>query len=136
MFFAGCVIGALMGGVAGTLISCLVMAGYNADVSMIKIEPEVTKDEQEVIPVGQCIRFTDSMDHALFNIPDGDCIVLTYKCGYHQKCLCFYIDDTHARINGQCWSIQAFARQLEARDITCAPAEIYGRPVYEGQVAR
>lgn len=117
MFIAGCIFGLLVGSLLGILYVCMLMNGTADDELATRVRPP------EPLPKKKMIRFTDSQSRELFRIPDGGCICLISLCGYRQKCLCFYEGEDHVRINGKLWHMQAFARDMEARQIAYMAAD-------------
>lgn len=114
MFIAGCVVGSVVGGLAGVFMICLVVTGKKEDEQMASLISEKDQEKDRIC-------FIDSKAKELFWIFDGGSIQLTAGNGEHQSCICHYEDKEHVRINGQLWQMQEFARQMEERGIVYTP---------------
>ena len=68
------------------------------------------------------IRFIDSMYNTLFEISDGDEIII--KTDKHKKVYrCHYLDDYHFQISGCVFHICQFAERMERNGTTYEPVE-------------
>ena len=70
----------------------------------------------------QQICFTDSTGMELFSLPDNGVLCLFYGNGDTHFSLCWFLDQTHAEINGVKYTVQEFARRMEHNKISFAPA--------------
>lgn len=68
------------------------------------------------------ICFTDSAGKALFSIPDGGFLRLSYGNGDEHFALCRYLDKSHAEIDGVKYAVHEFAQRMERNRISYAPA--------------
>ena len=59
------------------------------------------------------ICFTDSGGKALFSIPDGGMIKLSYGNGDENYAICRYQDKDHAEIDGVSYALTDFAKRME-----------------------
>ena len=67
------------------------------------------------------IRFIDTNYNELFRIPDGGYIVVTRPDGEEYIAECSYLDETHLRVNGNCYHICQFAEIQERNGATVKP---------------
>lgn len=67
------------------------------------------------------IRFIDSEYNTLFQIPDGEKIVLTRSDGKKRTLPCAYIDEVHTKIGGNVYHICEFAERMEQIGTGYAP---------------
>lgn len=70
---------------------------------------------------GKMIRFIDSQYNALFFVPDGGNIVLTYSDGEKLTRPCKYLDEYHVQIGSNIYHICEFAEKMERNGTTYAP---------------
>lgn len=68
------------------------------------------------------ICFTDSAGKAIFSIPDGGFLRLSYGNGDENFALCHRLDETHAEIDGVRQPLKGFAQKMEQNKISYAPA--------------
>jgi len=68
------------------------------------------------------ICFTDSQGKALFSIPDGGMIKLSYGNGDENYAICRYQDKDHAEIDGVSYALTDFAKRMERNQISFTPA--------------
>ena len=71
---------------------------------------------------GRQICFTDSQGNALFTIPDGGMIKLSYGNGDENYAVCRYLDNDHAEIDGVLYALIDFAKRMERNGISYAAA--------------
>ena len=73
------------------------------------------------------IRFITSDYRPLFEIPDGEQIIISYKDGRKEAAVCNYLDEYHFRIGSRAYHICAFAEIMEriGANITPFPEKRY-----------
>ena len=115
--------GIMFGGVVGVFMTCIVIAGGRGDEVMerARMESEWKKRDTGSKKV---IRFVDRFNHSLFYIEDGDPIQLITSKGERKICICHYLDDLHARIDGKEWAMWEFARQMAKNDVIYMPLKM------------
>ncbi len=69
------------------------------------------------------IRFIDSDYNALFFVPDGDNIILTYSDGKRLTRPCKYLDDYHVQVGNNVFHICEFAEKMERNGTYYAPEQ-------------
>ena len=75
---------------------------------------------------GTCqIRFVDRFNHSLFYIEDGDPIQLFTNKGERKFCICHYLDDLHARIDGKEWALWEFAKTMAKNEVVYMPLKMH-----------
>ena len=70
------------------------------------------------------MRLVDLFYHSLFYIEYGDPIQLITSIGERKFCICHYLDDLHARIDGKEWAMWEFARQMAKNDVIYMPLKM------------
>lgn len=68
------------------------------------------------------ICFTDSQGNALFTIPDGGMIKLSYGNGDESYAICGCQDNDHAEIDGVSYTLTDFAKRMERNGISYTAA--------------
>ena len=97
---------------------CLVVAGAKCDRAMARARREM---ERNGYGKRKVIRFVDHFNNSLFCIQDGDPIQMINQKGERQFCICHYLDDTHAKIDGKAWQLQEFAKEMARNDVIYMP---------------
>ena len=118
MFIIWLIVGILFGGMAGILGMCLGVAGAKCDRAMARARREM---ERNGYGKRKVIRFVDHFNNSLFCIQDGDPIQMINQKGERQFCICHYLDDTHAKIDGKAWQLQEFAKEMARNDVIYMP---------------
>ena len=118
MFIIWLIVGILFGGMAGILAMCLVVAGAKCDRAMARARREM---ERNGYGKRKVISFVDHFNNSLFCIQDGDPIQMINQKGERQFCICHYLDDTHAKIDGKAWQLQEFAKEMARNDVIYMP---------------
>lgn len=67
------------------------------------------------------ICFTDSRGTLLFTLPDSSFLHLKYGNGDYVCAFCRYHNEEQVEIDGKCWNIRQFAKQLEKNGIRYQP---------------
>ena len=67
------------------------------------------------------IRFIDPHYNALFTIPDGGSVVITYPDGGERVAECKYLDECHTAVDGQGYHICQFAEIMQRTGATVGP---------------
>ena len=67
------------------------------------------------------IRFTDGMGRPLFDLPDGEFLLLEYGNGDRVCVLCGYFSEEQVKLDGRCVDIRQFAADMERSGIAYGP---------------
>lgn len=67
------------------------------------------------------IRFVDNGYNLLFEIPDGEKIVIKHPNGDEFVLKCEYIDESHTKVGGNVYHICEFAEKMKRGDISYIP---------------
>ena len=116
--------GIMFGGVIGVFMTCIVIVGGRGDQMMerARMESEWKKRDSGGKKV---IRFVDRFNHSLFYIEDGDPIQLFTNKGERKFCICHYLDDLHARIDGKEWALWEFAKTMAKNEVVYMPLKMH-----------
>lgn len=118
-------LGAVVGGCMGVVVMCLVVVAKRADQQYTCIEERRSLLEVQELEKRR-IQFIDSDGQRTFAIPDDTFVVLTMENGESTVCLCQYLDENHAKIDGIEWKIQKFVKEMEKRGISISPPTMHG----------
>ncbi len=116
--------GIMFGGVIGVFMTCIIIAGGRGGQMMERARIEAEWKKQDAANK-KVIRFVDRFNHSLFYIEDGDPIQLITSKGERKFCICHYLDELHARIDGKEWALWEFARQMAKNEVVYMPLKMH-----------